>query len=136
MERIFHPYPVWEDYVNGMWRTVTKDEEARILPLAIEFTGDNTLYGAAMIRVVNEWPVSCEHNLTNVSQNRQAWLGHAACCLEFGWPEYLVRRAWHELTREQQDEANRKADYAIRLFEQKHNKSLNLCQKYILELTF
>jgi hypothetical protein len=133
MQRIFHNYTFWEDYINGMWRTVSRDEEERVLPLAIEFTGNCELYGAAMIRVVHEWPISCEHNLTNLSINRRAWIGHAACCLEFGWPEYLVRQAWHTLTKDQQDKANRKASEAIRLFEKQHRIK---CQKDTWELMF
>ena len=133
MERIFHHFNKWEDYLNGMWRTVSKDEEARILPLAIEFTGNAELYGAAMLRVIDEWPIACEHNLTNTQINRQAWLGHSACCIEFGWPEYLVRQAWHQLSQQQQDEANEKASLAISIFEKKQKEK---CQKHILELMF
>jgi len=133
MKRIFHPYHLWEDYINGMWRTVSKDLEAEILPLAIEFTGDHKLYGAAMLQVVEQWPYSCEHNLTNTSINRKAWLGHAACCLKHGWPEYLVRQAWHELTQKQQDDANAQAAKTIRIFESQYRIQ---CRKHILELTF
>ena len=133
MKRIFHHYEFWEDYANGMWRTLSRELEFEIIPLAVEFTGNHKLYGAAMLRVVSEWPISCEHNLTNVSINRKAWLGHAACCLEYGWPEYLVRQAWHSLTQKQQDDANERALEAIKTFESKHRKK---CQKHILELTF
>lgn len=132
MDRIFHHYDKWEDYLNGMWRIVDKETEAIILPLAIEFTGNHKLYGAAMIEVVNDWPIACEHNLTNLSINRKAWIGHAACCLRHGWPEYLVRQAWHQLSHQQQVDANIEAEKAIAIFEKKHKK----CQKNTLELMF
>lgn len=133
MKQTFHHYTKWEEYAFGMWKIVPKETELAILPLAIEFTGNHNLYGAAMLRVISEWPISCEQNLTNVSINRKAWLGHAACCLQHGWPEYIVRQAWHFLTQKQQDDANAQAANAIKIFESKHRKK---CQKHILELTF
>ena len=113
MKQIFHPYWIWEDYKNGMWRKETKEYEIENLPKAIEFTGNHILYGKAMIRVINEWKYSCEHNLTDLSQNRKAWIGHAACCIEKNYPEYLVRMAWHHLSEKQQILANKEADKAI-----------------------
>lgn len=116
MKQIYHNYELWEDWLNGMWSVIGKEQEERILPLAISFAGNAELYGTAMLRVIREWPVSCEHNLSNPSINRKAWIGHAACCLEFGWPEYIVRSAWKHLTERQQIEANRKAQKAISIW--------------------
>ena len=84
---------------------------------AIKFTGNSLLYGRAMIRVIREWPISCEHNLSNLEQNRKAWIGHAACALEKGFSESIVRQAWHYLTDKQREDANKKADLAIRKWE-------------------
>lgn len=97
-----------------MWRELGKHERDGLLPRVIQFTGDADVYGAAMLRVVREWPISCEHNLTDTGQNRRAWVGHAACCLETGAPEYLTREAWGHLTQDQMDRANARADQAIR----------------------
>lgn len=109
-----------------MWSIVGKEREEQILPHAIEFTGNAELYGAAMLRVVNEWPISCEHNLTNPSINRKAWIGHAACCLQHGWPEYVVRAAWKHLTPQQQAKANKAAQKAISVWiEQNRQKKLH-----------
>jgi hypothetical protein len=55
----------------------------------------------------------CFCYLTDTKQNRQAWIGHAACALAHGIPEDIVREAWSYLTQEQQDAANKKADEAI-----------------------
>jgi hypothetical protein len=117
MKQIYHNYTLWEDWLNGMWRKVTQSEENKMLPIAIEFTGNAEKYGNAMMRVINEWPITCEHNLTDNSQNRRAFLGHCAVCLQLGIPEYITRLAWHQLSQKQQDEANDKADYAIEQFE-------------------
>ena len=122
MNRIWHPYTEWEEYHAGMWRKVDNQEENRFLSAAVEFTGDAELYGKNMIRVINEWPISCEHNLSNVSINRRAWIGHAACCIAFGCPEYIVRKAWWRLSDEQRRLANDKADEAIREWEQRYEK--------------
>lgn len=113
MKQIFHHYKKWEDYKNGMWRKVSLSEEQNFLSIAIEFTGDHLKYGAAMIRVINEWPISCEHNLTDNSINQKAWIGHAACSLQINCPEYITRMAWHHLTEDQQNKANKMAELAI-----------------------
>jgi len=121
MKRIYHPYQDWEDYKNGMWRKETPENEKHLLDKAIDFTGNHEEYGAAMIRVINEWPVTCQHNLTDTTQNRKAFIGHAACCLAFKCPEYITREAWGYLTKKQQDDANKQAEKAIMLWEKINN---------------
>jgi len=106
-----------------MWRKETIEYETKNLPLAIEFTGDHVLYGNAMMRVIKEWPISTEQNLTDNSINKKAWIGHAACCIEKGFPEYLVRLAWHQLTQTQQDLANLEADKAINAWQKSKIKT-------------
>lgn len=123
MSRIFHPYHLWEDFQNGMWRLVEKSEEEIYLQKAIDFTGNHELYGHWMLKAVEQWKHSCEHNLTNTSMNRRAWIGHAAVCLAIGCPEYLTRLAWWQLTKEQQDLANAKADEAILIWEIKNQRN-------------
>ena len=120
MTRIWHPYTSWEDYQHGMWRVPPKSERPGLLVKAVEFTGDADLYGSYMLKVIQEWPTACEHNLTDVHQNRQAWIGHAAACLALGLPEDATREAWGLLTQNQQDKANAKADEAIKLWEETH----------------
>lgn len=124
MKQVYHHYLSWEDYKAGMWRKVSKDEEPELLKLAIEFTGNHLHYGNAMLRVIKEWKFSCEHNLTNLSINRKAWIGHAACALEKNLPEYIVRSAWSMLTDEQRFLANRQADNAISKYFDSDNKEI------------
>ena len=118
IERIYHPYWQWEEVDSNMWGTV--DDKKKYLDAAIEFTGDAELYGSWMVKVVRKWKYSCEHNLSNKTQNRQAWIGHAACALAMGCPENIIRAAWSHLSKEQQGEANAKADEAILLWEELH----------------
>ena len=78
LKRIYHPYHKWEEHKAGMWRNVQGTEREKFLKEAIEFTGNAELYGKWMMKVVEEWPFSCEHNLSCLDMNRQAWIGHAA----------------------------------------------------------
>lgn len=123
--RFYADYRDWEDYKNGMWRKINSDEEPELLQKAIEFTGNHELYGASMLRVIKEWPVSSKHNLTNVGMNRRAWIGHAAVCLAINVPEHIVRQAWWHLSDEQRIAANHVADLAIAEWELLNNFNKN-----------
>jgi len=107
-----------------MWRKVSKSEELEFLPKAIEFTGDHVLYGSFMRRVIVEWPIGCEQNLTDLMINRKAWVGHAATCLAIRCPEYITRAAWGHLTDEQRSLANRQAQNAIDEWEARYVRNL------------
>ena len=103
-----------------MWGRV-KDRQS-YLEKAIEFTGDHELYGSWMRKVVTDWPYSCEHNLTNKTINRQAWIGHAAVALAIQCPEDIVRQAWGFLSEDQRIRANMQADMAIAEWERVHEE--------------
>jgi len=111
-----------------MWRVIHGAEAEEYLQKAITFTGNAELYGEWMMKVIDEWPKSCEHNLTCGGMNRQAWIGHAACCLAIGCPEEITRLAWHHLTEKQQDAANAKADAAILEWEKRYKAGVNHAQ--------
>jgi len=115
---------MWEEVDKNMWGTVGNRQ--KYLKWAIEFTGDHKKYGRFMMRVVDEWKYSCEHNLSNLTQNRQAWIGHAACAMANECPEDIVRQAWGHLTKEQQIKANAQADSAIDHWEQKNAEGVCL----------
>ena len=111
--RIYKPYWKWEDYQNGMWRKVAKQEEEKFLEWAITFTGNHVEYGKAMGLVIAAWKETMIHNLTNQSINRRAFLGHCACCYTSGCPEYIVRMAWKMLTEKQRMLADNEAQIRI-----------------------
>lgn len=128
MKQIYHPYTKWECYKNGMWRTISLNEKSKILFDVIAFTGNHVAYGKAMDLVIQKWVYTCENHLTDMSLNRKAWLGHAACNLKFGWCESVVREAWGRLTQEQQDLANAEAERAIKVWE--FNQSVKTIKNY------
>ncbi len=106
-------YEKWEDWINGMWRRCEKEEEERLLKIAIEFTGDHLRYGEAMKEVVTEWKNTMLNSLTNVSINRRAFLGHCAVSYKLNIPEYITRMAWKELTDMQRTLADMAAQRVI-----------------------
>jgi len=111
-ERVYHPVDQWEEVAHGMWSDVI--DHATLLQRAIAFTGDHREYGRYMLRVVREWPVSCENALTDPFLSKLAWIGHAACALALGCPEDITRKAWSYLTDEQRLLANKAASRALR----------------------
>jgi len=119
---IWHPYWFWEETHFNMWGEVPNRKDW--LQRAIEFTGNHELYGRWMLRVVQEWPFSCGHNLTKRGTNRKAWIGHAAVALAIQCPEDIVREAWSYLTPQQQALANMKAQQAIDKWEAQNVQNL------------
>jgi hypothetical protein len=126
MERVYRPYWEWEEIEHNMWGCV--DDRKKHLKNAIEFTGDHKRYGRFMMRVIIEWPVSCENALTDDSINKKAWVGHAATALALGCPEDITREAWSNLTDEQQLLANNQARKAIQTWEHNYLKDSELCE--------
>lgn len=116
--RIFHPHDKREEFKSKMWGRV--DNRATYIEEAIQFTGDAELYGGWMLKVLDEWPLSSEHNLSFRGHNRRAWIGHAACALAIGCPEDIVREAWGILSVKQQRDANAAADKAIAEWERRY----------------
>ena len=126
MVRVYRHYLEWEEIHYNMWGTV--DNKKLWLQAAIAFTGNHSLYGYFMIRVINEWPVSCENALTDININKKAWVGHAATALGIGCPEDITRQAWGYLTNEQRILANKEAQRAIDTWENVYRENNQLYQ--------
>ena len=120
MKRIFHPYDKWEETASGMWRIVGAAERDEFKLKAAALMRDTQAFEDAMMLAVERWPVSCEVNLSAGSMNRQAWIGHAGCCIALDSPEDATRLGWHMLTKNEQDLANAAADRAIAEWERRH----------------
>lgn len=103
-----------------MWKQIPVDQREAAVMNSANLMIDADLFEAACIRAINEWPNSAEANLTASVINHQAWLGHAACCLNHGASEDLIRLGWRTLSQEQQDQANAAADRAIAYWEDRY----------------
>lgn len=108
IKRVYIPYWLWEDWLNGMWLKAEFD-----LQTCIDFTGNHLKYGQAMKQVIVAWPNTMLNSLTNPSVNKRAFLGHCAASFAIGCPEYITRMAWRELTDEQRYLADKVAQETI-----------------------
>lgn len=107
--RVFHTFDKWECVKAGFYNT-TKDGWTReqCEQAYLELLSDPVEFEAIANRVISEWPMSCEHYLTNAAMNRLAWIGQASVCLKHGVPSQFSS-GWSLLTKEQQDKANQVA---------------------------
>jgi len=110
IERIYHRYEKWECYKagffdehppKGMTHEYCQNKYA-------EFLKDLRLFEITAYKVLDEWPNSCEHNLSNPNMNRIAWIGQSSMCLYYGISSKF-RGGYHLLTKEQQIAADKTA---------------------------
>lgn len=119
MNQYFSHYENWEDHKNGMYQLSCIDKHKKVIG-AIEVLCNNDIFYSTLINVLSEWPVSTKVNLTNLNQNRKAWLGAAACCYLHKTPEFLTRIAWGLLNTDEQNKANLVAEKIIKEYERKN----------------
>jgi hypothetical protein len=129
--RRYIAYRELEDTKAGVWRIASKEEREKYLPLAADLMKNPQAFLEAMRKALIEWPLTSNFHLSNPSLNRQAWIGHAGCCIGVNSPEEVTRLAWHTLNSAEQDEANRMADMAIEEWETKYGKAVGegVCQR-------
>lgn len=80
-----------------------------------------------MLEVIEKWPYSCEHNLTNNSLNKIAYLGQAACCLYAKVPATVTMEAWSKVPEKFRNEADEIAAEVLTIWEAKQHQ---LCLKF------
>lgn len=110
MTRLYHPWAKWECYKAGFFdppkgkgkKEADRKNYARLLT-------DMPYFETTLQKVLAEWPNSCEHNLTNDTLNRVAWLGQASATYEFGCCAETTRSIFVTLTVEEQKAANQMA---------------------------
>jgi len=103
--RVYHPWTSWECYAAGMYDGMSIYDADTCKKMYAEFLADTQRFEAAMIKVAECWPLSCEHFLTNDGINRIAWLGQAAMCMDTGISR-RHRAGYMLLTDEQKRMAN------------------------------
>lgn len=129
MERYYKEYIFWEDYLNGMYETSSKENDFFYINKAIELLSNENLFLETCLKVVKHWTISTRVNLTNKNCNRQAWLGQACCSYLYNATETQTRQAWMMLTELQRHKANLIADKIIKNFElnyENKNQKLHL----------
>ncbi len=118
MKRIFHPWDKWEDYRHNFYGGVRTDySKDNTLELYAKFLRDLPAFEAALKTITTQWVHSCEHNLTNVSMNRIAYLGQASCALVYGVPHSLSMGGYNLLTDEEKTAADAMAQKYLSLWE-------------------
>ena len=112
MKRIFHPYTIMEDYLNGMYEE-EKDGRSERIKKACGILGNKKTCREAMEMAVKQWKYATEYNLSNDKINKRAWLGQACCSIYANVHEDETRESWGMLIDIQREEANRIADEII-----------------------
>ena len=118
-KRVYFHYEDLEEFHGGMWRITHGDKRKEFIAASADLMKTPDEFKVAMIAAVKQWPNSCAHNFTADGVNKIAWLGHAGCCLSVSSPEDCTRTAWHTLSRDEQDEANRVAAEALETWKPK-----------------
>jgi len=122
MKRSFAHYKHWEDVKCGLYSNVSQPEEKEVL--STDLLRNVEALTEAMKRTIIEWPVAARVNLSNASRNQRSWLGQACCCLDHGSNEGTVKKAWANLTDEEQNRANDVADRLITLWREEYAQDL------------
>ena len=121
--RIFHPYWLWEDWKNGIYENNARKEKIEQSRLLL---ANSENFYMVMNHMLMKWPYSCEHNLTNGSRNRLAFLGQTACCWNHSATCNETIIAWWQLTTEQKKEANQTAKKFLQEYEQEILRKISL----------
>lgn len=91
VERIYRTWDEWECYPAGFYdpkppKGMTMEDARQQYAM---FLKDTARFSRALYRVITEWPMSCEHYLSNEKMNRIAWLGQASMCIETGISKFF-----------------------------------------------
>lgn len=128
MKRIYHPYWLWEDHKNGFYNNCSGEEKKVFISKILEMFNSEKLTEQFMLRVINEWKYSCEHNLTNESMNKIAYIGQSSCCLFCGAPNTVTMEVWSLLSNEVKQRSNEIAEKVLTIWEDQ-NKYIQTCLK-------
>ena len=90
IKRICHNYKKWEDWKGGMYNR--KNNEQNLIEKSKNLLSNPVAFQYSASTMVEHWKYSAEMNLTDMSQNRRAWIGQATCCFEYQTPEHTEER--------------------------------------------
>lgn len=126
MNRIYHPWDKWEDYKHNFYGGADYNYD-KTLELYACLLKDLTKFEDALKIIINEWHFSCEHNLSNESMNRIAYLGQAANALVNKVPAHVSMGGYNLLTREEQQAADALAQKYLTMWLEKHEFVKKIC---------
>ena len=123
MKREFRHWQKWECFQAGFYAASGPAEKTHedCERAYADILGNVEWFRRAAFRVMNEWPESCAHFLSNDGMNRVAWLGQASVCIETGVPS-RYKYSFLFMTQERQEAANNVARRAIRWWEDNRRK--------------
>lgn len=116
MKSIWHPFHLWECYAAGMYNYSEGPTLEDGKEMYRRFLSDAGLFEDAALRVVSDWPISCDHFLTKDAMNKIAWMGQASMCLHSGLSR-KYRGGFHLLSASEKNKANAVAWMAIKQWE-------------------
>lgn len=122
MDRIYHTWDKWECYPAGFYEPKPPRKDMTIEQCKqayADFLRSGLLFLETALRLIEEWPNSCEHYLTNERMNRVAWMGQASMCLHSGVSKFFCG-GYFLLTEEEQKAADETALIAINQWMQRN----------------
>ena len=121
MKQFFCDYRLWEDYNAGLYHDKIINKEKQLILKSKKLLSNQTKFFASGIKMLKCWETSAKINLTNLSRNRQAWIGQATCCFNHKAPENITIFAWNQIENKIQLKANKTADKIIKKWESEYN---------------
>lgn len=107
LNRIWHPWHVWEDYKHNFYGGVSDNYiKDKSLQIYAELLKDLSAFDEALKIILSTWTHSCEHNLSNDALNRIAYLGQAACALVYKVPHTVSMGAYNLLSETEKKQAD------------------------------
>jgi G3E family GTPase len=111
----------WGDRTNELVFIGQDIDKEKMIESCIDLLSNPEEFYSVCINLCKDWKNSTDVNLSNVMQNRKAWLGAAACCYKYNIPEFITRLAWSKIDCKNQYRANNVANKIIKEYERKYN---------------
>jgi len=106
MNRIYHPWDLWECHKSGFFKNQSTKNKRKQLELCINLYSDSIRFKKVCNKIITKWVFSCEHNLSNEALNKIAWMGQACCAIEYGISSDISRSAFNEVKLKLQKKAD------------------------------
>lgn len=119
MKQIYHHFSKWEDYKNGFYNSSCNELNQHINKSIELLSNQDEFYKIAKL-LVNNWTFCIEHNLTDSSINKIAYIGQASCCFKNKTPSFVTKQAWGYIDEDTRIKANATAKKVLKEWELSH----------------